>query len=59
MRKLHLYTYVDKVDHFLNQAHTWFIEIAFIWEVGMRVCLSLYVRPSGLSKTIHIKWKSE
>ena len=55
MRKLHLHTYVDKVDHFLKQAHTWFLEIAFVREVGMHVCLSLCVRPSGLSKTIHIK----
>ena len=55
MRKLHLYTYVDKVDHFLNQAHTWFLEIAFIWEIGMHMCLSLCIRPSGLAKIIQIK----
>ena len=28
---------------FLNQAHTCFLEIAFIQEVGMRVCVFVYV----------------
>ena len=32
--------------------HTWFLEIAFIREVGMRVCLCAYVSVPRLLKTI-------
>ena len=44
-------------SHFLNQAHTCFLEIAFVQEVGMRVCVFVYVCVSapGLLKTIHLK----
>ena len=35
----------------LNQVRTWFLEIAFVWEVGMRACVylsvSICVRPPG------------
>ena len=34
---------------FLNQArtslHAWFLEIAFVWEVSMRVCVWMCVCP--------------
>ena len=46
--------------YFLNQVCTWFIEMAFVWEVGMRVCVCLYLSvcvclPTGLLKIIHAK----
>ena len=37
---------------FLNQAraglHAWFLEIAFVWEVSMRVCGCVCVRPQAM-----------
>ena len=46
-------------SHFLNQAHTCFLEIAFVQEIGMRVCVFVYVcvcvSAPGLLKTIHLK----
>ena len=42
----------------LNQAHAWFLEIAFAWEVSMHVytcvcmcvCVCVCVRPQGCKK---------
>ena len=45
--------YIIQVKGFLNQACTWFLEIAFVWEVGMCVCL--YLSAPGLLKTTHVK----
>ena len=40
---------VENFAKWLNQAHAWFLEIAFVLEVGKCVCLSLslcvYVCP--------------
>ena len=34
--------------------HTWFLEIAFVWEVGM--CMCEHICPLGyILKTIHVK----
>ena len=32
---------------FLNQAHAWFLDFAFVREVGMCVCMCVCVRPRG------------
>ena len=41
---------------FLNQARAWFLEIAFVREVGMRVCVDVCVcvcvRPRGHEKLV-------
>ena len=43
---------------FLYQACTWFLEIAFVWEVGVSVsvcvCVCVCVRPRAI-KIIHVK----
>ena len=47
------YTYMIAFTCFLNQAHAWFLEIAFVWNVGMCVCVC--VSAPGLLKAIHMK----
>ena len=39
---------------FLNQASTWFLESAFVREVGMRVSVSVST-PKTILKTVHMK----
>ena len=39
---------------FLKQVHTWFLEIAFVWEFGVCVCVCVYVCAS-MPKGIHMK----
>ena len=49
-------------SHFLNQARTCFLDIAFVQEVSMRVCVFVYVcvcvKPWAI-KNILLKMRSE
>ena len=40
---------VEQLMTFLNQACAWFLEIAFVWEVSMRMC----VRPWAIKNYSH------
>ena len=63
--KIHHSPYIEKINHIthiLNQAlwpaRAWFLEIAFVQEVGMRVCVCVCVRPRAI-KNYSRELKSE
>ena len=54
-----------KLTTFINQAragqrpaYVWFLEMTFVQEVGMHVCLSVCVRPRAIKNYSH-QMKSE
>ena len=43
-----------KLTTLLNQVRAWFLEIAFVWEVGMRVCISMCKQTRNKKYIMHI-----
>ena len=41
------FTFLNQARTVQRQARTWFLEIAFVHKVGMRVCMHVCVCPRG------------